>query len=54
MKFDQLIEYNKRNIFLQNYTENEAVKISDLFLYFKKTLYEVKANGVQLKCKIFW
>ena len=24
MKFGQVIEYSKRNIFLQNYTENEA------------------------------
>ena len=24
MKLGQVMEYNKRNIFLQNYTENEA------------------------------
>ena len=27
MKFGQLIEYNKRNIFLQNYTENEPGRL---------------------------
>ena len=35
MKYGQLIEYNKRNIFLQ--------KLSDLFLFFEKSQYEVKA-----------
>ena len=34
MKFHQLIEYNKRNIFLQNYAENKARRlVSDLFLF---------------------
>ena len=27
MKFGQSIEYNKRNIFLQNYAENQAGKL---------------------------
>ena len=37
MKFGQLIEYNKRNIFFKNYAENEAKKlVPDLFLFFKK------------------
>ena len=35
MKFCQVTEYNKRNIFLQK-------SVPDLFLVFKKTLYEVK------------
>ena len=36
MKFGQLIEYNKRNIFFKNYAENEAGRLdSDLFLFFK-------------------
>ena len=36
MKFGQLIEYNKRNIFLQTF-ENEATRlVPDLFLFFKK------------------
>ena len=35
MKFGQLIEYNKRNIFLENYTEYETRRlITDLFLFF--------------------
>ena len=36
MKYGQLIEYNKRNIFLQ--------KLSYLFLFFEKSQYEVKAQ----------
>ena len=40
MKVCQLIEYHKRNIFLKNFTENEAGKlVPDLSLFFKKTLY---------------
>ena len=37
MRFDHLIEYNKRNIFLKNYVENEArTLVPDLFLFFQK------------------
>ena len=37
MKFSQLIEYNKRNIFLQNLYRNEAGRlVPDLFLFAKK------------------
>ena len=37
MKFGQLIEYNKRNTFLQKYAKNEAGRlVPDLFLFFKK------------------
>ena len=37
MKLGQLIEYNKRNIFLQIYAENKARRlVPDLFLIFKK------------------
>ena len=37
MKFGQLIEHKKRNIFFQNYAENEAGRlVPDLFLFFKK------------------
>ena len=38
MKFDQFIEYNKRNIFfLKNYAINEARRlVSDFSLFFKK------------------
>ena len=35
-----LIEYNVRNIFLENHAENEAGRLGpDLFLHFKKALY---------------
>ena len=48
MKIGQVIEHNKRNIFFENYEENEAGRlVPDLFLFFKKALYEVKASGLQ-------
>ena len=35
MKFGQLIKNNKRNIFLQNYAENETRRLfPDLFIFF--------------------
>ena len=38
MKLGQLIEYIKRNIFYQNYTENEAERlVPDLILFLKKS-----------------
>ena len=49
MKFGHLIEYNKRNIFLNNHAENEAGRVApDLFFFFKKALHEVKESGLQL------
>ena len=37
MKFGQIIEYNKRILFLKYYAESEARRlVPDLFLYFKK------------------
>ena len=37
MKFGQLIEHNKRNIFLQKSSEKEFGKLfPDYFLFFKK------------------
>ena len=46
MKFGQLVEYNKINIFFNNHAENEAVSpVSVLFLILKKALHKVKANG---------
>ena len=36
MKFGQVIEHNKRNIFLQNHGENAAERlVPDLFLFYK-------------------
>ena len=49
MKFGQSIEYNKGNILLQKPCKNEAGRLApDLFLFFKKELYEVKVSGLQL------
>ena len=49
MKFGQLIGCSKRNIFLQNYAANEAERlVRDLFLLFKKALYEIK----QVVCSV--
>ena len=46
MKIGELIEQNKRNIFFKNYAENKAGRlVPDLFLFFKKAYYEVKAGG---------
>ena len=54
MKFGQLIGYNKRNIFLQKSCKNEAGRLfPDLFLLFKKALFEVKVRGLQLRFNIF-
>ena len=51
MKFGQLIIFNKRNTVN---TVNEAGRlVPGLFLFFKKTLYEVKASGLQLSFNIF-
>ena len=54
MKFGQSIEYNKRKFFFKNHAQNEAERlVPDLFLFFKKALYEVKASGLQLSFNIF-
>ena len=54
MKFAQLIEYNKRNIFPQKSCRNEARRlVLDLFLFFQKVLHEVKSSGLQLSFNIF-
>ena len=47
MKFGQIIQYNKRNIFLKKHAENQAGGlVQDLFLFFKNTLYQVKVSGL--------
>ena len=47
MKFGQVIESNKRDVFVQNHAEYEAKRlVPGLFLFFKKTLYEIKASGL--------
>ena len=40
--------------FFKNHTENEkGGQVSDLFLLFKKALYEVKASSLLLSINIF-
>ena len=47
MKFDQLIEHDKRNVFLKNHAENKAGRlVPDIFLLFKKVLFDVKVSGL--------
>ena len=54
MKFGQLIEFKKETFFFKNHAENEAGRlVTDLFLYFKKALYDVKSSGLQLNTNIF-
>ena len=54
MKLGELIEYNTIKIFLKNYMENEAGRlVPDLFLFYEKSLYDVKASGLQLSVNIF-
>ena len=49
MKFGQLIEYNKINIFLQKSSRKKAWRlVPDLLLFFKKVLYVVKASKNKL------
>ena len=53
MNFGQLMEY-KINIFFKNHAENEAGRlVSDLFLFLKKTLYELKTSDLQLSFSIY-
>ena len=55
MEFGHLIESNNRNFFFSKIkTENDAgTLVSDLFYFFGKALYEVKANGLELSFNIF-
>ena len=49
----QVIEYN-RNFFIKNFVENEAERVlPDLFLFFKKALYELSVSSLQLSFIIF-
>ena len=53
MKFGHLEEYNMANIFLQNCAENEEKGLVPHFLFFKKSLYDVKVSDLQLSFSIF-
>ena len=54
-KFGQLMKYNVINIFLQKYAENMVGRlVLDLFLFFKKALYKLKAINQHFGLNIFW
>ena len=55
MKLGQVIEYITGEIVsFKNHTKNEARRlVPDLFLFFKKGLYEVKSSGLQFSFNIF-
>ena len=57
MKYEQVIKYNNRNIFLQKSCRRWGKElVPDLFLFKKKrkkTLYEAKASCMQLSSDIF-
>ena len=54
MKFVQLIENNKKITFIQKSCRKWGEKlVSDLFLFVKKGLNEVKAFGLLLSFNIF-
>ena len=50
MELGQLIDYNKRNKFLQKSCRKQSS--SRPLSFFKKAFYEVKANGLQLSFNI--
>ena len=55
MKFGLLTVYNMINIFFKNQAEQEAERlVPELFFFFKRVLYEVKASGQQLNFNISW
>ena len=56
MKFGQLIEFNKINIFPQKSCRKGGRQTSSRSLFFfkkKKALYEVKVSGLRLSFNIF-
>ena len=55
IKFSQIIEYNKRNVYSsKNHAENVARSlVPNLFLFVKKALHEVKSSVLQFSLNIF-
>ena len=50
----QVIEYNKDLFFFKDHAENKAGRlVPNLFLFFKRALYEVKASVLQFSFNIF-
>ena len=53
MKLVQLIEYNKKILSLRDDAKNKAGRlVSNLSLFFKKALNEVKVSGQQLSFNV--
>ena len=53
MKFGQLIELAGKIFFFKSNAENEERRlVPDLYLFFEKTLYEIKTNGLQFRFSI--
>ena len=53
MNFGQVIEYNREIFFFKNYAENESEElVSELFLFFEKPIYEVKASYLNVNFNI--
>ena len=54
MKLGQLIEYNKKNVFVKNHAENEAGRLTpSFFLFLNKALYEIKTSFLKVSFNIF-
>ena len=54
LKLGEVIEYNNRNIFFQKSCRKWGRRLApDHFLFFKKVLCELKANGLQLSFNHF-
>ena len=53
MKFVQLIDYKKENVFLQKYSKRSREASSRPLFVSLKSFYKVKASGLQLSFNIF-
>ena len=54
MNLGQLIEYKKRNIFLQKYAKNETGRLDpDLLLFFNNASCKIKTRGLLHGFNIF-
>ena len=52
MKLGQLVDYDTKNIFLENLCRKLTGRlVPDHFLFFK---YQIKASGLQLSFNVFW
>ena len=51
---DHLHKRNREIFYFKNHAENEAGRlVSDIFLFFQKALYKVKASGFHVGFTIF-